>query len=99
METYDTNEILRQARAMRAEEMRPAIACFQRTARGTIADDQFGSRQIERQKRLDILLDRNTAGIEKDRPRKRKPFRLDVDALKAAIADQEQLKKKDEANR
>ena len=39
-----------------------------RGARG-LADDHFRSRQVERQKALDVLLGREPPGVEEDRPR------------------------------
>ena len=45
------------------------IAACRALARRPVADDHARARQVERQQRLEILLDRDAADIKKDRPR------------------------------
>ena len=61
---------LRQFLALpRAEKYRLRIFPLQRRARRPVADDQLGAGQIEIEKRFEVLLHRDAADTEKDRPR------------------------------
>ena len=72
------------------EKPRPRISRAQRLQRRTLADDDLCALRVEREKRLDVLLDGDTAGIEEDRPRiavevlPAGPEKLEVDAARPA---------------
>ncbi|ABA51161.1 hypothetical protein BURPS1710b_1413 [Burkholderia pseudomallei 1710b] len=60
-----------------AEVIRLRIARFELGERGALARDPFRAGQVELQERLDVLLDRDAADIQEDRPRGVEHLRFD----------------------